>query len=129
MAPPPVAVRLPPATPAPAIVEDFTPGLVTTRPLTPRKVTGDDESLGPAVGTAASHSRGIPPLRPAVGIMSLATALLGLIAIWWKSVGARMWRARRRKAQPRLMIDIPLAEDSAIGELRPPGLAFDRESA
>jgi hypothetical protein len=129
VAPPPVAVQPSPAVSPPGLVADADPGLVTTQPLTPRQVTEDEGSFGHAVAAVASRTRGIPPLRPMVGIVALATALLGLVSIWWKSVGARMWHARRRKAQPRLMIDIPLAADPAIGELRLPEIAFDREDA
>jgi hypothetical protein len=110
--PPPVAIQ--PARPAPTLVADSDSGLVTTEPLAPRRVNADEGGLGHAVAAVAS-------LRPMVGILSLAAAFLGLASIWWQSLGARMWHARRRKAQPRLMIDIPLAAD--------PKIAFDRESA
>jgi hypothetical protein len=42
-------------------------------------------------------------------MLSLIAALAGLVAIWWNSVGARAWQGRRRKAQARRMIDVPLA--------------------
>ena len=70
-------------------------------------------------------TRGIPPLRPTVGVLSLAAALFALIALWWQSVGARRWGAYRRKAQPRLMIDIPLASEDGADEPATPGIAFD----
>jgi hypothetical protein len=124
--PPPAAVQSPPVMP-PAVVEDSDPGLVTIHPLTPRKVSEDDGSFNHAVTAAASYTRGIPPLRPTVGILSLAAALFALIAIWWQSVGARKWGTYRRKAQPRLMIDIPLAGEAGPNELRLPEIAFDGE--
>jgi hypothetical protein len=118
-APAPVQPR--PVTPAPTLIDESDPGLVTTEPLTPRAVATDEDG-GHAVAAVTS-------LRPTVGMLALAAALLGLAAIWWKSVGTRMWHTRRRKAQPRLMIDIPLADQPEIGELPMAKIAFDRESA
>jgi hypothetical protein len=51
----------------------------------------------------------MPPLRKLVGMLSLFAALAGLVAIWWTSIGARAWNARRRKEPARQMIDVPLA--------------------
>ncbi len=129
VAPPPVAVQPSPARPPPSLVDESEPGLVTIHPLTPRKVTEDESSFGHAVAAVASHTQGIPRLRPTVGVLALAAALLGLIAIWWQSVGARMWGMHRRRAQPKLMIDIPLAEQPQIAELALPEAALDRENA
>jgi len=52
-----------------------------------------------------------------------------LVAIWWQSLGARMWGVRRRNTQPRLMIDIALAEESPISTLAMTEIVRDRETA
>jgi hypothetical protein len=127
-APSPVMPKPAPAiAPSSIVDEDSDPALVTTQPLTPRRVTEDEGSFGHAITAVASHTKGIPPLRPTVGILSLATALLVFAAIWWQSVGARMWGIRRRKGQPRLMIDVPLADAPDVGKLATRDIAFDQQ--
>jgi hypothetical protein len=103
--------------------------MVTTHPLPQRRQPADDGSFGSAVAAAALHTRGIPMLRPVIGVVALAAALIALVAVWWHCVGARTWRARRRKDGPRVMIDIPLADEPGLGELALRELGFEREHA
>jgi hypothetical protein len=124
--PPPVAVQPPPVMPSPGFVADSDPALVTVHPLTARKVSEDDGSFSGAVAATASQTQGLPRLRPIVGIIALAAALLALIRIWWQSFGARIWGVRRRQAQPRLMIDVPLSEEPGIRELAMGEIALGR---
>lgn len=100
-----------PAMPSPDLVRDSGRTTVTTHRLIPRKTGEDDGGFRHAVMAATSQNSGISPLRAAIGAISLAAALIALVAIWWQSVGARSWSGRRRTAQPRRMIDIPLAGD------------------
>jgi hypothetical protein len=110
-------------------VVDSEPALVTTRLLPQRNPAEDDGSFGHAVAETAKQTRGLPPLRWAVAVLALAAALLALVALWWQSVGARMWRLRRRNVQPRLMIDIPLASDREASELAMGALTLGRDES
>jgi hypothetical protein len=127
--PPPIAVQRQPMTPPPDLGTDSDLALVTTHPLPPRNASEEGGSFGEAVASAARHTSGLPTLRPVVGFLSLAAALLALVAIWWQSLGARMWGVRRRNTQPRLMIDIALAEESPISTLAMTEIVRDRETA
>jgi hypothetical protein len=128
--PAPAARRIPQPAPLPAVIDEPDAGQVTIQPLTPRPPAAtDDGSFGHAVAATAKNTVGLPALRLVTGLLSLAAALAGLAAIWWRSIGARHWHARRRGVQPRLMIDVALAEEPLANETPPREMALPRMDA
>jgi hypothetical protein len=96
------------------------PAPIMAPPPPPPVETVTELAPTPTPHAAKGNQVPLPPLREFAGMLSLIAALAGLVAIWWKSVGARTWQARRYYGRPRPKIDVPLALRSMGGPTEKP---------